>query len=90
MQIIGNFYKLTSIDDNSPFWDLELLKQIKSKTNPRQEYVNAGYGMTLESAINRIIQYAITSKYNTISLGEYLKEYKSIKDEITKEVNGVN
>ena len=46
--------------------------------------------MTLESALNRIIQYAITSKYNTISLGEYLKEYKSIKDEITKEVNGVN
>lgn len=90
MQIIGNFYKLTSIDDNSPFWDLELLKQIKSKTNPRQEYVNAGYGMTLESAISRIIQFAITSKYNTTTLGEYLKEYKSIKDEITKEVNGAN
>ena len=36
MQIQGDFYKITSIDDSSPFWDLELLKTIKSKTNPRQ------------------------------------------------------
>ena len=82
MQIQGDFYKITSIDDSSPFWDLELLKPIKSKTNPRTEYLNAGYGLTLESAINRIIQVAITNKYDTLTLKEYLEEYKRLKDEI--------
>ena len=82
MIIQGDFYKLTSIDNVSPFWDLEILKEIKSKTNPRTEYVNAGYGLTLESAINRIIQVAITNKYDILTLKEYLEEYKRLKDEI--------
>lgn len=89
MKLVGSFYKLTSLDDNSPFWDLELLKTIKSKTNPRTEYVNAGYGMTLDSAIKRIIHFAISSKYDTMELAEYLKEYKKIKEEITNVVNGI-
>ena len=82
MIIQGDFYKLTSIDNVSPFWDLEILKEIKSKTNPRTKYVNAGYGLTLESAINRIIQVAITNKYDILTLKEYLEEYKRLKDEI--------
>ena len=82
MQIIGNFYKLTSIDDNSPFWDLELLKTIKSKTNPRTEFVNAGYGLTIESAIRRIIQFTICSKHDSLTLKEYLNEFKRLREEL--------
>lgn len=87
MQIQGDFYKITSIDDSSPFWDLELLKSIKSKTNPRQEYVNAGYGLTLDSAIKRIIQFAISSKYDVLTLKDYLRAYKKLSESITNAVS---
>ena len=87
MQIQGDFYKITSLDDNSPFWDLELLKTIKSKTNPRQEYVNAGYGLTLDSAIKRIIQFAISSKYDVLTLKDYLRAYKKLSESITNAVS---
>lgn len=87
MQIQGDFYKITSIDDSSPFWDLELLKTIKSKTNPRQEYVNAGYGLTLDSAIKRIIQFAISSKYDVLTLKDYLQAYKKLSKSITNAVS---
>lgn len=87
MQIQGDFYKITSIDDSSPFWDLELLKTIKSKTNPRQEYVNAGYGLTLDSAIKRIIQFAISSKYDVLTLKDYLRAYKKLSESITNAVS---
>lgn len=87
MQIQGDFYKITSIDDSSPFWDLELLKTIKSKTNPRQEYVNAGYGLTLDSAIKRIIQFAISSKYDVLTLKDYLQAYKKLSKSITNAIS---
>lgn len=87
MQIQGDFYRITSIDDSSPFWDLELLKSIKSKTNPRQEYVNAGYGLTLDSAIKRIIQFAISSKYDVLTLKDYLRAYKKLSESITNAVS---
>lgn len=87
MQIQGDFYKITSIDDSSPFWDLELLKTIKSKTNPRQEYVNAGYGLTLDSAIKRIIQFAISSKYDVLTLKDYLRAYRKLSESITNAVS---
>lgn len=87
MQIQGDFYKITSLDDSSPFWDLELLKTIKSKTNPRQEYVNAGYGLTLDSAIKRIIQFAISSKYDVLTLKDYLRAYKKLSESITNAVS---
>ena len=86
MQIIGDFYRITSIDDNSPFWDLELLKTIKSKTNPRQEFINVGYGMPLESAIKRIINFAIANKHDTLSLSEYLIQFKKEKECIMKKI----
>ena len=81
MVIEGANYKLTSIDDNSPFWDLELLKTIKSKTNPRTEFVNAGYGLTIESAIRRIVKFTICSNHDSLSLKEYIKEFNRIYNE---------
>lgn len=91
MVIEGANYKLTSTYDNSPFWDLELLKTIKSKTNPRTEFVNAGYGLTIESAIRRIIHYNICSKHEALTLKEYLDEFKKLRSEllIGKDTSGV-
>lgn len=89
MIIQGNFYRIESINDTSPLWDLYLLRKVNSKTNPREEFQLEGYGMPLDSAIGRIIRYAINSKYGKdeiTTLKEYLNVFKQIKEEIYKEV----
>lgn len=89
MIIQGNFYRIEPINDNSPLWDLYLLRKVNSKTNPREEFQLEGYGMPLDSAIGRVIRYAINSKYGKdeiTTLKEYLNVFKQIKEEIYKEV----
>ena len=89
MIIQGNFYRIEPINDTSPLWDLYLLRKVNSKTNPREEFQLEGYGMPLDSAICRIIRYAINSKYGKdeiTTLKEYLNVFKQIKEEIYKEV----
>lgn len=89
MIIQGNFYRIEPINDNSPLWDLYLLRKVSSKTNPREEFQLEGYGMPLDSAIGRIIRYAINSKYGKdeiTTLKEYLNVFKQIQEEIYKEV----
>ena len=91
MIIQGNFYRIEPINDNSPLWDLYLLRKVNSKTNPREEFQLEGYGMPLDSAIGRIIRYAINSKYGKdeiTTLKEYLNVFKQIQEEIYKEVRG--
>lgn len=89
MIIQGNFYRIEPINDTSPLWDLYLLRKVNSKTNPREEFQLEGYGMPLDSAIGRIIRYAISSKYGKdeiTTLKEYLNVFKQIQEEIYKEV----
>lgn len=89
MIIQGNFYRIEPINDNSPLWDLYLLRKVNSKTNPREEFQLEGYGMPLDSAIGRVIRYAINSKYGKdeiTTLKEYLNVFKQIQEEIYKEV----
>lgn len=89
MIIQGNFYRIEPVNDTSPLWDLYLLRKVNSKTNPREEFQLEGYGMPLDSAISRIIRYAINSKYGKdeiTTLKEYLNVFKQIKEEIYKEV----
>lgn len=88
MTIQGNFYRIEPINDNSPLFDLYLLRTIKSKTNPREEFQLEGYGMPLESAIGRIIRYATNSKFKDeiITLKNYLDVFKQTKEEILEEV----
>ena len=74
MIIQGNFYRIEPINDTSPLWDLYLLRKVNSKTNPREEFQLEGYGMPLDSAIDRIIRYAINSKYGKDEITT-LKEY---------------
>lgn len=89
MIIQGNFYRIEPINDTSPLWDLYLLRKVNSKTNPREEFQLEGYGIPLDSAIGRIIRYAINSKYGKdeiTTLKEYLNVFKQIQEEIYKEV----
>lgn len=81
MVIQGEFFRLTPVNEHSIQWDLELLYKIKGK-NPREEYKDAGYGLSLETAIKKCIQYAITQKFETLSLKQYLEEYRKIQQDI--------
>lgn len=85
-------FKLIPVNDESPIFDLELLYVIKPKKGePRKEFKNAGYGLSLKYAIKKIIAYRISSKYpdkTIISLKEYLKNFKEECSKIEKLING--
>lgn len=90
MIIEGSFYRLTPINDASPRFDLELLYDIGGK-NPRKEFKVEGYGYSLEAAVERCINYATRKKFGkdeTITLGQYLDEFKKAKKEIKLEITG--
>lgn len=77
-------YRLTQVSDSSTFWDLELLHIVKPKGKEvREEFKNEGFGMPIENAIKRIINYRIHNKYpdKAIQMQDYLREYK---DQISK------
>lgn len=76
-------FRLENSNDFSQFWDLELLYTVKPKSGEaRNEFKNSGYGLTLETAIKRIINYRISKKHETLSLAQYLKEYKEENESI--------
>lgn len=88
MVIEGSFYKITPINEYSQFFDLELLHEIGGK-NPRTEFKVASYGITLESAIQKIINYAVRNKLpEIVTLKEYLDAYKEESDSIKSELKG--
>ena len=90
MKIEEKDFKLIPIDDSSPFFDLEVLYTVnKGKTNERQEFRNAAYGIPLESALQRIAQYRISKKFDEESIGiaTYLNTYKDIIKEIKELCN---
>jgi len=64
-------FRLTPCSEASSQFDLELLYVVnKGKNNERTEFRNAGYGLSLESAIRKITMSRIGNKYGegTISL----------------------
>lgn len=81
MVIQGEFFQLTPVNEHSLQWDLKLLYKIGGK-NPREEYKDAGYGLTLENAIRKCIQYALNQRFEVLSLKEYLDEFKKLQEEI--------
>lgn len=71
-------FRMTQISQSSCFWDLELLKTIKPRGGEaRQEFVNAGYGMTLGRCLKSIVNYRIACKHTeeALSMKAYLKEF---------------
>ena len=81
MVIQGDFYQIIPSGESSMFFDLKLLHKVKGK-NPRDEFKDAGYGLTLKSAINKGVQYALQNKFETLSLKEYLDEFTKMQEEL--------
>lgn len=92
MEIVEKDFKLKSIDECSPFFDLELLYVVKPRGGEsRLEFKNAGYGMSLENAIRKIAQYRVDCNHReeAIRLKIYFAEYKRELDSL-KELLCVN
>lgn len=87
MEIVESDFKLKPISDDYPLFDLELLYTIKPRGGKsRVEFKNAGYGLSIESAIKKIIHYRICNNYKdeAINIKTYFKEYKKQLDDIKK------
>ena len=87
MEIVEKDFKLKPIDECSPHFDLELLYVVKPRGGEsRLEFKNAGYGMSLESAIRKIAQYRVDCKHReeVIRLKTYFDEYKKELDDLKK------
>ena len=65
-------------EENSNKFDLYLLHIINAKDEDkrREEFKIDGYGMSLESAIKRIINYRLEKRLNVTTLKDYLLQYK--------------
>lgn len=87
MIIEGSFYRLTPTSKASNYFDLELLYDIGGK-NPRQEFKVEGYGYTLETALKKCCNYAVSKKFKDdeiIDLKTYMQEYKKVLNSLKKE-----
>lgn len=87
MIIQGDFFQLIPTSEHSLTYDLKLLYKIKGK-NPREEYKDAGYGLTMDSAIRKCIQYGLSNNFEILSLEQYLKEYKKMAKLIKLQLPG--
>ena len=78
MVIEESDFRLTSVNEFSTKWDLELLYTIRPKgKEARTEFKAVAYGLPLESALKRVINFRINNKHqDVINLKDYLKEYK--------------
>lgn len=86
-------FRLESVDDSSPFFDLDLLKTIKPRgKETRQEFKNVAYGITIENAIKRIAQYRISNNHKdeAITLQTYFNEFKEEIKNLTNLYEKVN
>lgn len=73
-------FRLIPINNNSVMFDLELLFVVKPKDkDPRLEFKNVAYGINLETALKKIAHYRVynNNSENSITLANYLKEFKS-------------
>ena len=76
-------FRLTPVSESSPMFDLELLYTVRPKgKEARQEFKNVAYGISLESALKKIIQYRVSCKHDTIDLATYLKEFRNELDSL--------
>lgn len=87
MEIVEKDFKLKSVSEDCPKFDLELLYVIKPRGGePRLEFKISGYGLSLESAIKKIAHYRIECKHReeAIKLLQYFQEYKTELDDLKK------
>ena len=87
MEIVEKDFKLKPISEDCPMFDLELLYVVKPRGGEsRLEFRNAGYGMSMESAIKKVAHYRVccNHKDEAIKIKTYFEEYKKELDDLKK------
>lgn len=78
-------FVLTQHNDYDRF-DLELLYVVNAKDpeKRREEFKDAGYSMTLETCMHKVINFRISRRKETVTLKEYIQMYKEERLELAK------
>jgi hypothetical protein len=78
-------FRLEMNDSNDRF-DLELLHVINAKIpeKRREEFKEAGYSMTLDTCLQKIINYRVARKLETGTFCEYVKAYKEERQKLSE------
>lgn len=85
MVIEESDFRLTPIKEGVKAFDLEILVTVRPKGKPeRQEFQNAGYAMSIESALDRVINHRISNKLDSTSMKEYLRLYREERSKINE------
>lgn len=83
MTIEEQDFRLTPVSESSSMFDLELMYTVHPKgKEARQEFKNVAYGISLESALKKVIQYRISCKHDTTDLATYLKDFREESDSL--------
>lgn len=93
MIIAEKLFRLESVDENTPRFNLELLYVVnKGKSNERMEFKQCGYGLTLDYAIKKIAHYMVELKHKdtAIKLKQYFSDFKTAIDELTKSLREIS
>jgi len=71
-------FRLTSVNEHSIHFDLELLYIVKPRGGElRREFKNVAYALPLDAALKKVAQYRINQKHSeALKLNEYLNEFK--------------
>lgn len=89
MIIEGEDFKMELVENSLICFDLELLHVVNAKdpTKRREEFQGAGYGLTRETCIQKIIHYRLKNKKEVYSFKEYLEALKEERLKIFAEFN---
>ena len=83
MTIEEKDFRLTPVSETSLMFDLELLYTVRPRgKEARQEFKNVAYGISLESALKKVIQYRVSCKHDTTDLETYLKDFREELDSL--------
>lgn len=88
MVIEGEDFKLEYLDEYDCF-DVYTIKVINAKdaSKRREELTLEAYGVPLERALKRIINYRLSKRKEVYTLKEYLSDFKKEKEELAKLVD---
>lgn len=90
MKIVGDDYTLVPAVENSfgNCWDLyvKLPRIDKSSGRTRNELKVIAYGITMEYALQKIINYRISKEVDEIELVDYLEQYNKAITRLEKDI----
>lgn len=90
-----NDFILTQIDNYCNKFDVEVLYTVKPKNKePREEFKNIAYGVTIPYALKLIVHYRInkehTDKNLIVTMREYIKLYELTFNKLYKDIMNYN